>query len=199
MYEELRLFSVEQHETITLVNLQGGCGHGLLKILSQLSPDGNHGQPVRIISAPAKIATIHLLNGSQKWYRFNQLGQYGQQHFYLNIPCHLLFYNYQYTSISLNIPINSTVQVLEYIDEGAVKQMVRNTQVLTDEARLKATTGLKIDSTGIKCEVVYPAQVTDFDKIPLQVSILWHTLAVAVTTCLISIKFFTVLWDTINL
>jgi hypothetical protein len=91
------------------------------------------------------------------------------------------------------------VQVLEYIDEGAVKQMVRNTQVLTDEARLKATTGLKIDSTGIKCEVVYPAQVTDFDKIPLQVSILWHTLAVAVTTCLISIKFFTVLWDTINL
>jgi hypothetical protein len=64
------------------------------------------------------------------------------------------------------------VQVLEYIDEGVVKQMVGNTQVLTDEARLKATKGLKIDSTGIKCEVVYPAQVTDFDKLPLQVSIL---------------------------
>jgi hypothetical protein len=72
------------------------------------------------------------------------------------------------------------VQVLEYIDEGVVKQMVGNTQVLTDEARLKATTGLKIDSNAIKCDVVYPAQVTDFDKIPLQVSILWHTMAAAV-------------------
>ncbi|XP_033608369.1 cilia- and flagella-associated protein 206 [Cryptotermes secundus] len=60
------------------------------------------------------------------------------------------------------------LQVLEYTDEGVVKQMIGNTQVLTDEARLKATTGLKIDSTGIKCEVLYPAQVTDFDKIPLQ-------------------------------
>jgi hypothetical protein len=65
------------------------------------------------------------------------------------------------------------VQVLEeYIDEDVVKQMIGNADILTDEARLKATTGLRIDSTGLKCEVIYPAQVTDFDKIPLQVSIL---------------------------
>lgn len=65
------------------------------------------------------------------------------------------------------------MQVLEeYIDEDVVKQMIGNADILTDEARLKATTGLRIDSTGLKCEVIYPAQVTDFDKIPLQVSIL---------------------------
>jgi hypothetical protein len=62
--------------------------------------------------------------------------------------------------------------VLEYIDEGSVKQLIGNTEILTDEARLKATTGLKIDSTGLQCEVIYPAQVPEFDKIPLQVSIL---------------------------
>jgi hypothetical protein len=77
------------------------------------------------------------------------------------------------------------VQVLEeYIDEDVVKQMIGNADILTDEARLKATTGLRIDSTRLKCEVIYPAQVTDFDKIPLQVSILSHTLAAAVKTCL---------------
>ncbi|KDR14041.1 hypothetical protein L798_11954, partial [Zootermopsis nevadensis] len=60
------------------------------------------------------------------------------------------------------------LQVLENIDEGVVKQIIGNTEILTDEARLKATTGLKINSTGLKCEVIYPAQVTEFDKIPLQ-------------------------------
>jgi hypothetical protein len=34
----------------------------------------------------------------------------------------------------------------------------------------------------LECEVIYPTQVTDFDKIPLQVSILWHTPAIAVKT-----------------
>lgn len=76
------------------------------------------------------------------------------------------------------------MQVLENIDEGVVKQIIGNTEILTDEARLKATTGLKINSTGLKCEVIYPAQVTEFDKIPLQVSILWLTLLVAVKTYL---------------
>jgi hypothetical protein len=76
------------------------------------------------------------------------------------------------------------VQVLEYIDKDAVKQMVGNRDILTDEDRLKATTGLKIDSTAMKCEVVYPTQVTDFDKIPLQVRILSHILVVVVKPCL---------------
>jgi len=67
------------------------------------------------------------------------------------------------------------VQVLEYIDKDVVQQMIGNREILTDENRLKATTGLKIDSTGMKCEVVYPTQVTDFDKIPLQVSILYFS------------------------
>jgi len=65
------------------------------------------------------------------------------------------------------------MQVLEYINRDVVQQMIGNREILTDENRLKATTVLKIDSTGMKCEVVYPTQVTDFDKIPLQVSILY--------------------------
>jgi hypothetical protein len=67
------------------------------------------------------------------------------------------------------------VQVLEYIDKDLVQQMIGNREILTDENRLKATTGLKIDSTGMKCEVVHPTQVTDFDKIPLQVSIVYNS------------------------
>jgi hypothetical protein len=64
---------------------------------------------------------------------------------------------------------------MEYIDECVVKQLIGNAKILTDEARLKATTGLKIDSTGLECKVIYPAQVTDFDKIPLQVSIVTYS------------------------
>jgi hypothetical protein len=76
------------------------------------------------------------------------------------------------------------VQVLEYIDKDVVQQMIGNIEILTDEDRLKATTGMKIESTGMKCEVVYPTQVTDFDKIPLQVSILSPILVVAAKPCL---------------
>lgn len=75
------------------------------------------------------------------------------------------------------------MQVLDYIDKEVVQQMIGNREILTDEDRLKATTGLKIDSAGMICEVVYPTQVTDFDKIPLQVSIQSHILVVAVKNC----------------
>ncbi|KAJ9597926.1 hypothetical protein L9F63_011213, partial [Diploptera punctata] len=60
------------------------------------------------------------------------------------------------------------IQVLDYIDESTIKHMIGNENILTDEARLEATTGMKIDPEGMQCEVVYPSQVTDFDKIPLQ-------------------------------
>jgi hypothetical protein len=76
------------------------------------------------------------------------------------------------------------VQVLESVNRDVVQQMIGDGEILTDENRLKATTGLKIDSTGIKCEVVYPTQVTDFDKIPLQVSMVLYISDVAVKTCL---------------
>lgn len=76
------------------------------------------------------------------------------------------------------------MQVLESVNRDVVQQMIGDGEILTDENRLKATTGLKIDSTGIKCEVVYPTQVTDFDKIPLQVSMVLYISVVAVKTCL---------------
>ena len=61
------------------------------------------------------------------------------------------------------------LQILEHIDDDTIKYMIGSANILTDEARLEATTGMKIDSEGIQCEIVYPAQVTDYDKIPLQV------------------------------
>ncbi|XP_069694872.1 cilia- and flagella-associated protein 206 [Periplaneta americana] len=64
--------------------------------------------------------------------------------------------------------LHKFLQVLEYIDEDTLKHMIGDATILTDEERLKATTGLKIESSEMKTEVVYPAQVTDFDKIPLQ-------------------------------
>ncbi|PSN39196.1 Cilia- and flagella-associated protein 206 [Blattella germanica] len=64
--------------------------------------------------------------------------------------------------------LHKHIQVLDYIEESTVKCLIGDSEILTDEARLEATTGIKIYSEGMQCEVVYPAQVTDFDKIPLQ-------------------------------